>query len=132
LQLCSSCHGQLYFRAGGDDQRLRLAGRFVQDVTTTADVAQLFGIALLRRQALPGQHQGGGSAAVFQCRNPGLLGFDCIAGAPDRQPGNQAQAGDVFDRLMRGAVFAQTDGVVGVDMDDLCRQQGGHAHGIAP
>src|SRR3546814_15692018 len=45
--------------------------------------------------------------------------------------GNQTQAGRMFDGLVRGAVFAQADGVVSEHMHHALFHQGSHAQGVA-
>src|SRR3546814_1303343 len=45
--------------------------------------------------------------------------------------GNQTQAGRMFDGLVRGAVFAQADGVVSEHMHHALFHQSSHAQGVA-
>ena len=54
-----------------------------------------------------------------------------VAGTPDLEAGNEPQARDVLDRLVRGTVLAQADRVVRVDVDHALAHERGHAHGVA-
>eukprot|EP01137_Pigoraptor_chileana_P026861 Opistho-2@8750 len=126
--------GQLHFGAGGDDHGHRLLldahiGRLAQHVGAARDVAQ---VALgCVGQILARQCQHGGLVAVGQGHAPGHGGFGRVGGAPHIQVGDQAQAGHVLDGLVRGAVFAQADGVVGEHVDHALLHQRGHADGVA-
>jgi hypothetical protein len=58
-------------------------------------------------------------------------GFHRVGRAPHAHVRRQAQVGQLFNRLVRGAVFAQTDGIVRVDLDVALLHQRRHAHGVA-
>ena len=45
--------------------------------------------------------------------------------------GISAQAGQMLDRLVRRAVFAEADGIVRVHQHDALVHQRGHAHRVA-
>ena len=58
-------------------------------------------------------------------------GFQTIRWTPYIQIRDDAQAGNVFDALMRRTVFAQTDGVMGEDVNHTLFHQCGHANRVA-
>jgi hypothetical protein len=62
---------------------------------------------------------------------PGRCGFHRVGRAPGVQVRRGAQAGQLLDRLVRRAVFAQTDGVVGVHINHALLHQRRHANGVA-
>jgi hypothetical protein len=51
---------------------------------------------------------------------PGNCRFGGIGRAPDIQVGDDAQAGVVLDRLVRRAILAEADGIMGVTMIWRC------------
>src|SRR5215510_7750307 len=55
--------------------------------------------------------------------------FVSIARAHDENVRHRAKSGEVFDGLVRGAVFAETDGVVGENENDRQLHQSGEADG---
>ncbi len=67
--------------------------------------------------------------AVRNSRLVGTAGLVAVAGADHQHVGDRAQAGQGFDRLVGGAVFAQADGVVGEHVDHAQLTQGREAHG---
>ena len=48
---------------------------------------------------------------------PRHRGLDLIAWSPGAEVWRQSQAGQLFYRLVRRTIFAETDGVVGIDHD---------------
>src|SRR6185369_6372924 len=62
---------------------------------------------------------------------PGHHSFSGIAGTPDVQVGNEAQAGRMFDRLMRWPILAQADRVMRENMDDALLHERGHTDRVA-
>ncbi len=91
----------------------------------------LFGNAQLERKILPREQQACRSVPAFDRGDPCHRGLHRIAGAPDIHVRNQAQAGCVFDRLVRGSVFAQADGIVGEHEQDSNLHQRCHAQRVA-
>ena len=81
------------------------------------DVRLQLGGARQLRQTLARQHQRSGPG-LLDGRRPGDRGLDRVARPPERQVRDQPQAVQVLDRLVRGAVLAQPDRVVGVDEQD--------------
>ena len=77
------------------------------------------------------EHQARRAVAVFDRHAPGRRGLDRIAGPPQVHVRNEAQARQMLDGLMRRAVFAEADGIVGIDEDHAQAHQRRHAHGIA-
>jgi hypothetical protein len=125
---------QLHFAAGGDDHGLGGAlqadfGRLRQHVAALADVLEA-GLGRVR-QVLARQQQRGRPAVVLQRDRPGDRGFRRVAGTPDVQVRDQAQAGGVLDRLVGRAVLAQADGVVREHVDDAPLHQRRHADRVA-
>ena len=82
------------------------------------------------RQILARKHQTGWAIGAFDRRAPRRRGFDRVAGAPYVVVRDVAQRGEMFDRLMGGAVFAQADGIMGVDVYRACARQRAHPHGV--
>ncbi len=128
-----------HFGAGGDDDG---AGAFgiAQHVAAARDSVHGGGITGHERQVLARQQQRGRAAVVHVHADaggarhggvPGHGGFSRIARAPQRQVGNQAQAGSVFDGLVGRAVFAQADRIVREHVHHALLHQRGHADGVA-
>ncbi len=121
-----------HFGAGGDQHDLRLAAlRFGQHIAAARNSA--FGVFRVRGgdEILPRQQQGAGAMLALDGVLPGHRGFEHVGRAPHIQIGDEAQAGRLLDRLVRRAVFAQTDGVVREDVDDPLLHQRAHAHAVA-
>jgi len=110
-------HGQFDFGAGGDDDGIGCALAVAQDVAAFADRVDLRLRTAHVRQVLPGEDQGAGAVLAFDGGFPAYGRFNRVARTPDLHVGDHAQGGGLFDRLVGRAVFAQTDGVVGVDED---------------
>ena len=72
-----------------------------------------------------------GALGVLEHRLPGVRGLVRVAGAHDREARDGAQRGQVLDRLVGGAVLAETDGVVGPHVDHRRLHQRREAHGRA-
>ena len=112
--------GQLGGLADGDVAAVEDAGAAGLDRDVVED-----GHGLAREREERGSvvaAEGGGEGAGR------LLG---VAGADDVEAGDHAQAGDRLDRLVGGAVLADADGVVGVDVGDGQLAERGQAHGRA-
>ena len=62
---------------------------------------------------------------------PGHGGFHRVGRAPHVQTGESGAGWHVLNGLVRGAVFAQADGVVREHMDHALFHQRGHADGVA-
>ena len=134
---------QLHFGTGGNDDGLGLLfqahllrlGQYISalaDIVQTAGVGGQIGIALGGvAQVLARQQQRGRLVLVLQCDGPGHCSFSGIAGTPNVQIRNQAQRSGMLDRLVRRAVFAQTDGVMGKHVHHTQLHQRRHANGIA-
>ena len=82
-------------------------------------------------QILAAEYQAGRAVLAHDCLLPGHRRLDRIARTPDVVVGDVAQGRQVLDRLVGRAVLAQTDGVMGVDVDDVGRDQRTHAQRIA-
>src|SRR3546814_6116075 len=63
-------------------------------------------------EILAGQRQCCRAGVTFDRRLPRDRRFKCVGRAPDVQIRNQAQAGNVFNRLMRRTIFAKTDRIM--------------------
>src|SRR5271166_6151921 len=66
---------------------------------------------------------------MLNCKGPRLHGFVGISGADDRKPWKCAQAGEMLDRLMSGAILPESDAVVRKNVDRLEITQGPQADG---
>jgi hypothetical protein len=77
-------------------------------------------------QVLAGQCNDRRRGLREQRQFPAFCGFDRVGGAEHVEIGDDAQRSQMFNRLMRGSVFAQTNGIMGHDIDDpnahQCRQ----------
>ena len=97
-------------RAGGDDDGAGAVG-VAQHIAAAGDGGHGGGIALHEGQVLARQQQRGRAAVMHvhadagRTRHggvPGHGGLGRVAGTPERQVGDQAQAGGVLDRLVVG------------------------------
>ncbi|CAM5581502.1 hypothetical protein SCYAM73S_04252 [Streptomyces cyaneofuscatus] len=68
---------------------------------------------------------------VLQDGAPADGGLVGVGGPYDVEAGDRAESGELFDRLVGGAVLAEADGVVGPDVGDRQLHQGGEADGRA-
>ncbi len=62
---------------------------------------------------------------------PRLCDLVGVGRADDAQPGHRPQRRELLDRLVRGAVFAEADGVVRPDERDLVAGERGEPYGTA-
>src|SRR5580698_843651 len=62
-------------------------------------------------------------------KGPRLHGLIRISRTDDRKPGNSAQAGEVLDRLVSGAILPESDAVVRKNVDCFEMTQGSQADG---
>src|SRR3989449_11605037 len=75
----------------------------------------LFPYTTLFRSLLPGEDEHRRPILALEGGRPGRGGLHAIGGAPDFQVGNGPQGGELLDRLVRGAVLAEEDGIVRED-----------------
>lgn len=125
--------GVLKLGACRDDDGFEGSFFFLGDVSASAsafaaggDVELLLGHDLLARK-----DEGGRSVGAEEGRGPSAGDFLGVSGANDVEVWNHAQATDGLDRLVSGAVFTDTNGVVGEDIDDGEFSQSGEADGRA-
>src|SRR5450830_787131 len=130
-QLVVRLHRQAHFRTGRDQDQLRLARAILQHITTAADVVDLHGIAGLVLQVLPGEDQRRRTVLALQGVFPGHGGFHRVGWTPGVEVRRATQARQLLDRLVGRTVFAQTDGVMGVDMDHALLHQRRHTYRVA-
>ena len=123
-------HRDGHLGAGADQHHLRL-GSVGEHVTAATDLRDLLRSARLRRQVLPRQQQRAGARALLERERPGHRGLGGVAGPPDIEIGDQAQARGMLDGLVRRAVLAQADRVVREDMNHAQLHQRGHANSVA-
>ena len=128
-QLLPRRHDQRDFRAGGDQDQIGLAARRIgQDVGAAPQAVGRGELrAVERRHVLPRQHQRHRPVARLQRDAPGDGGLVGVARRMTMRLRNRAQAGELLDRLMRGAVLAQRDAVVGEHVDHVQPHQRGEA-----
>ena len=84
-----------------------------------------------RGHILAREGQQAGAAAVADGQFPAFGRFHAVGGAEHFQVRNGAHRGQVFDRLVGGAVFAHADGIMRHHEDDANAHQGGQADGGA-
>jgi len=130
-QLVVGLNGQAHFGTGGDQDQLRLTHAVFEHVAATADVGDLCVGTHLVLQVLTGEDQRRRAVFTLDGVLPCHGGFHRVGWAPAIQVRRGAQAGQLLDRLVRRAVFAQTDGVVGVDMDHTLLHQRSHTYRVA-
>ena len=70
-------------------------------------------------QILPREDERGRRMATKEGDAPRLAHFRGVCGTDDEEMWNRAQHRELFDGLVRGAIFAESDGVVREDVDDL-------------
>ena len=108
--------------ACADEHDLYAVGRvLVEDVAALERIlrrAQTVGRTVVGGQVLAREGQRGRAARVEQRSPPRLARFVGVTGPDDRHVGHGAQCGQVLDGLVRRAILAQTDAVVGEDVDD--------------
>ena len=80
------------------------------------------------RQILTAEGQEAGALAL-EGETPGGGGFVGVGGAEVGDVGHGAQGHQVLDGLVRGAVFADADGVVGEDEERVNLHERGEAQG---
>ena len=86
-------------------------------------------VAFLFGQSLTAEGECGRGSRI-QGTTPGDEGFLLVAGAPDVEVGDEAQRGDVFNGLVRRAVFTESDRIVGEDVGDGQFHQRGEAYAV--
>ncbi len=89
------------------------------------------GLAGQHGEVLAGEQQRRGARRVGDRLGPGHGGLEGVAGAPDLEVGDEAQAGRVLHGLVRGPVLAEADGIVGQDVDHPLLHERRHADGVA-
>src|SRR5471030_1836679 len=130
-QLVVSLNRQAHFGTGGDQDQLRLACTVLQHITATGDVGDLAGITGLVLQVLTREDQRRRAVLAFQSQFPANRRFNGIGWTPGVEVRGAAQAGQLLDWLVSRAVFAKTDGVVGVDEHHALLHQRGHTYRVA-
>ncbi|MNX84449.1 hypothetical protein D3C86_1162460 [compost metagenome] len=127
LQGLCGLQRQSNFGAGAEQGDFRLAVGGLQLIgalarQVLAGVGQADRRGLLTRQAHARRR-----LLVLQGDLPALQRLDGVGGAEDHQVGDGAQGRQMLDRLVGRAVFAQTDRVMGQDVNHAHAHQGGQA-----
>ena len=119
-------HGDFDFRTGGEDRHLGVAGR---DEIVGAAGREVFFLVFQahRHQVLAGERNRRWAVVALERQLPDLCRFRGIGRAEDEQVRDGAQCRHVLDRLVRRAVFTETDGIVRQDVDDADAHQSGEA-----
>ena len=119
------------FGAGGHEDEFRVA--FAQIREDVRALVQTAGrgkhIPVEGGNVLAGEGEGGGAVAAQDGGFPGFGGFVGVGGAEGDEVGDGAEAGEVLNGLVRGAIFAEADAVVGEDPDRGVVAEGGEADG---
>ncbi len=131
-------NGKLDFRAGcnQDDVRLPVRG-FGQHVGALRhSLGRAEGVtgrcavsAFPGGDVLAGEDDSGGVGGVLKDGAPGDGDLICVTGADDVESRDGTQGSQLLNRLVRGAVFAEADGVVGPDVDGRDSHQGAEPDG---
>src|SRR3954453_7602910 len=108
-QLLLGGHRDLDLGARGEQRHLGLALRRDQLIGAMRAriIARRIGAQL--RQVLAGQRQHRRAIHTIERQFPALRDLDGVAGPEHAHVGNGAERGEMFDRLMRRAVFAEPD-----------------------
>ncbi len=80
------------------------------------------------RHLLARQDERRWTIGAFQRSNPSFGGFDRVSRTENGQVGDGAQGGQMLHRLVGRSIFAQTNGIVGEDIDDRLVHQRRQAH----
>lgn len=99
----------------------------MHDITTLGGLLDARGLEI--GQVLAGERQHGGRVLRLECDEVGSRGLVTVCRAPEREVGDGTEVDGGFDRLVSGAILAETDGIVGGDPDDLVARQCGETHG---
>ena len=83
--------------------------------------------AIHERELLPREHERHRPRAVLERHAPRLGGLVRVAGTEHEEVRDAAQRREMLHRLVRGAVLAESDGVVREDIDALLPHQRGEA-----
>ena len=116
--------GDRHFRTGRDQRHVAAAIRRDDEIGAPRDAVSTAGIAAERWQRLPRQAQDGGSMLGFERAIPGFQRLDGIGRTEHQEVRNDAQRREMLHGLMRRAVLAKPDGVVGHHMNDAQPHQG--------
>ena len=81
-----------------------------------------------RAQVLPGQHQRRRRLGRVERRLPAFRGLDRVGRPEDQMVGDRAHGGEMLDRLVRRAVLAEPDRIVGHDEERADAHQRGQPH----
>ncbi|RMT21917.1 hypothetical protein ALP52_05981 [Pseudomonas amygdali pv. mori] len=130
-QLVIRLHSQTDFRTGRDQDQLRLCSAVTQYIAATGNGIYLLLFTRLVSQVLTRENQCGWTVIALDGVFPGHGRFHGICRTPGVQVRRGTQAGQLLDRLVSRAVFAQTDGVVGEYVDHALLHQRGHTHRVA-
>ena len=119
--------GNLDFRTTGDQNNIGiLTGSVNENVCSPVESLGgcVLGIAVQCRKVLTGQCQNHRAVPVYDGGPPGLGGFIGITGSDNDEVWHCSEGSQMFDRLMRRAVFTQTDTVMGKHINDFQFCQG--------
>ena len=119
------------FGACRDQDGLTLAVCFGEHIGAFLGQVGVLGLKAHGRQVLAGERENRGRVLGGQGDFPGLGGLGGVGGAEHIGVRRGAADGEVFDRLVGRAVFADADRVVGHDKDRRDLHQGREAHGRA-
>ena len=118
LQGVARRHGDLDFGTRGQQGYLPITLCFTHDISAACTWVVVGVFLTLGRNPLASQRQNGWCARRLQGEGPAFRRFHCVRRPEHIQVRNGAQAGNLFHRLMRRAVFAKPDGIMGHDIDN--------------
>ena len=125
-ELLGGLDAEVQFGAGADQDQIGSSSAVFQHVTTQGHLVDR-GVGLVGH-ALAAEAEGAGALAVLDGHLVGAAGLVAVARTEHQHVRHRPQGGDGFDRLVGGAVFADTDGVVGEHVDHAQLAQGRQAH----
>ena len=120
--------GDFHFRAGGHDDGLTFAFGILQHIGALCGHVLGFMFQTHGRQTLTGQRQHRRCFLGCQCDFPAFGSFHRVGGAEHIGIRCGAGNGQMLNRLVRRAIFAQTDGIVGHHINRRHPHQRGQAH----
>ena len=120
-------HALFHFRTAGDEQHV---GRLLFAVGKhIAALERSQPRIFVLRQVLAGEDKAGGRVP-FERGDPRRRRLFAVGGAVHLHAGDGAQRDELFDGFVRGAVFADADGVMRQNVDDGLVHERGEAHRV--
>lgn len=128
VQLDGSLHGNADLGAGGDDSEILILD-LVDNVATLGGVLESGVLEV--GEVLAGEREDGGGAGALQSDVVCGGRLVTVSGSPEVDVGDGAEVDTSLDRLMRGSILTETNGIVSSDPDDLMLAEGRQTDGTS-